>query len=314
MQNIDQDENLCFYTVKYPTFEKELCNMEMRCLFNIVPEENFFFSKTYVAPFRSAFIKHCLQVMHTADSLEELAQLVLDKKIYYDDFKIRYVNIEDRSIPYEERRRIEYVIGYNVQGEADIHNPKTLLGVANVDGKWFLGMLEENEAEWQAHNIKPFSYSNALNVRVARALVNMAIGNNMSLSLIDPCCGIGTVVIEALSMGLDIKGYEINPFIAENAKKNLEFFGLKDVITNCSMHDTTEKFHAAIVDLPYGVFSPTTLEEQLGIISTTRKIADKAVFITFENMEEHFKATGFEVLDRCQTNKGKFVRYITICT
>jgi tRNA G10 N-methylase Trm11 len=163
------------------------------------------------------------------------------------------------------------------------------------------------------HNIKPFNYSNALNVRVARALVNMAVANDIAPKLIDPCCGIGTVVIEALSMGFDIKGCEINPYIAENAKRNLEFFGFQDVITNASMHDLKDKFDSAIVDLPYGVFNPTTLKEQVDIINTTRRLAGKAVFITFEDMDEHFKSAGFEVIDKCQTNKGKFIRYITIC-
>jgi tRNA (guanine10-N2)-dimethyltransferase len=313
MHNTAKDELLYFYTIKYPTFETQLCKMEMKYLFNVVPEEKFFFSNVYVAPSRSAFIKHCLLVMHSADSLEELAQLVLDKKIAYDDFKVRYVNLDDRSIPYDERRKIEYKIGYNVEGEADVHNPKTLLGVANVDGKWLLGLLEENQAEWNVHTIKPYNYSNALNVRVARALVNMAIGNNLELKMIDPCCGIGTVVIEALSMGIDIKGCELNPYIAENAQINLEHFGYRPVITNMSMHDVHEKFDAAVVDLPYGVFSPTTLQEQLDIISTARRLADKAVFITFEDMEEHFKSAGFKVMDKCQTNKGTFIRYITIC-
>jgi tRNA (guanine10-N2)-dimethyltransferase len=313
MENITQDEKLYFYTIKYPTFETELCKMEMKYLFGTVPSEKFFFSPTHVTPSRSAFIKHCLLVMHSADSLDGLAQLVLDNKIAYDDFKVRYINLDDKSIPYDERRKIEYIIGYNIEGEADVHNPKTLLGVANINGKWLLGLLEETEAEWNVHNIKPYNYSNALNVRVARALVNIAVGNNLELKLVDPCCGIGTVVIEALSMGIDIKGYELNPYIAENAKKNLEHFGYKDVVTNINMHDVTDKFDAAIVDLPYGVFSLTTLEEQSAIINTARRLADKVVFITFEDMDEHFISAGFKVMDKCQTNKGKFIRYITIC-
>ena len=40
--------------------------------------------------------------------------------------------------------------------------------------------------------------------------------------MIDPCCGIGTVVIEALEQGIDIKGYELVYKIGMNAK--LKFF------------------------------------------------------------------------------------------
>jgi tRNA (guanine10-N2)-dimethyltransferase len=313
MQNITQNELLYFYTINYPVFETQLCKMEMKYLFDIIPEEKSFFSSNHVAPARSAFIKHCLSVMHTAVSLEDIAEWILTNKLHYDDFKLRYIDLEDKSIPYKEKRRIESVVGFNIQGEADVHNPKTLLGITNVDDKWYFGLLEENQSEWNVHHIKPHSYSNALNVRVARSLVNIAAGNNLKLKMVDPCCGVGTVVIEALSMGIDIKGFELNPYIAENAKRNLEHFGYAPVITTGNMHDVTDKFDAAVVDLPYGVFSPTTLEEQLAIINSTRRLADKAVFITFEDMHEHFESAGFRIMDKCQTNKGTFIRYITIC-
>lgn len=45
-------------------------------------------------------------------------------------------------------------------------------------------------------------------------------------------------------------------------KKNLEFFGYKNVITSGDMHNIEEKYDVAIIDLPYGVFTSTTLEEQ----------------------------------------------------
>ena len=44
---------------------------------------------------------------------------------------------------------------------------------------------------------------------MARALVNIATCDDKRLSIIDPCCGVGTVVIEALDLGFNIKGYEL---------------------------------------------------------------------------------------------------------
>ena len=43
------------------------------------------------------------------------------------------------------------------------------------------------------------------------------------------------------------------------------------------MHDIKEVFDVAIVDMPYGLFSRTTLEAQRDIIRTTRRIARKAL-------------------------------------
>lgn len=311
--DLKEDESLYFYIIRSTAQERELCNFEMKYLFNIFPQRNYFKSFHYVLPSRSAFIKQCISILYSCDTLNELVERIIEDKLSYENFKIKYINLEDTSIGYHERRRIEYLIGFNVLGEADVHNPEVVLGVVNVDGKWILGELDDNKNTWNSFNHKPYSYSNALGVRVARSLVNIAVGNNLELKIVDPCCGIGTVVIEALSMGLNIKGFEINPYIAENAKSNLEFFGFKDTISNCSMHDVDEKFDVAIVDLPYGVFTPVTLEEQLNIISTTRRLADKAVLITFENMEDYFRAAGFTPIDRCIIAKGTFKRYITVC-
>ena len=77
------------------------------------------------------------------------------------------------------------------------------------------------------------------------------------------------------------------------------------------MHSLTEKFDCAIVDLPYGLFSATTLDDQLSIIKTTRKIADRAILVTLEDMETH--DCGFTLIDKFCAAKGTFKRIINIC-
>ena len=86
------------------------------------------------------------------------------------------------------------------------------------------------------------NYSNSINIRTARALINIAIKDNRSLTLVDPCCGVGTVVIEALSMGIHIKAYELNESIAENAQRNIEFFGYDNVVAHGNMHNINEVY------------------------------------------------------------------------
>lgn len=304
---------LYFYGIKYTRFEENLCKTEMKYLFNRTPESNYFLSNHYVDPSRSPFIKQCLKVIYSGQSLQDILNQILTNNLSFEKFKVRYINIESESIAFDERRKIESVVGFNINGRADIHNPEILLGVTYIRGKWLLGIYEENKLIWKQHDDKPYHYSNALGVRAARALVNLAVRNNLKSTLIDPCCGIGTVVMEALSMGIAVRGYEINPLIAENASRNLEFFGYENVITNGDMHTINGHFDAAVVDLPYGVFNPTTLEQQVGIIQTARRIADRMVLISFEDMDQHILKSGFNILDKCHVDKGKFIRYITIC-
>ena len=64
------------------------------------------------------------------------------------------------------------------------------------------------------------------------------------------------------------------------------------------MHDINEIFDVAIVDIPYGLYSPVTLEEQVDIISTSRRIVHKMVIITFEDMDNLIISAGFKIVEK----------------
>ena len=164
-----------------------------------------------------------------------------------------------------------------------------------------------------SYHLSHTSYSNSLSGRIARALVNIAVCDNLNTKLIDPCCGVGTVVIEGLSMGIDVKGVELRLPVAKDAKKNLKFFGYDDCITCKDMRHIKEKYDAAIIDLPYGLFTPTTLKEQTDIINYSRNITNKLVLITFEDMDEYIKSAGFNIIESSFVCKGKFKRFVRVC-
>ena len=302
-----------FYSINYPVFEESLCKMEMECFFDIMPSEKYLFSDRYVEPSRSPFIKDMISIIYDEDSFEKIVDNIIKDNLSYDDFKVCYIKIENGDVDYRERLRSIREIGLIINGQSEMHNPKVMIGVTKVHGRWIVGEYERNNYEWHIHDKKPYSYSNSLSLRVARALVNIAVRNNLGCKLIDPCCGVGTVVIEALSMGIEVRGYEINKSIAKNAQKNLEFFGYENVITSGNMHNIEEKYDVAIIDLPYGVFTSTTLNEQTALIKTARRITNKLVIVTFEEMDRYIIEAGFSIANKCHVSKGKFKRYINIC-
>ena len=303
-----------FYFINCSEMEKELCNMEMRSIFGKEHEEKYLFSEINFDPSRSPFIKLQIKSIYIEKNLEDIINKIKEDRISYDDFKVNYIKSEDGDIPYEERLKAVKKIGFVVTGFPDIHNPKIDLAITKVKDKWIFGELIKNSFKWQRHNDKPHSYSNALPLRTARALINIAVGNNRELTLVDPCCGVGTVVIEALDLGIDVKGYEISKPIACNARNNIEFLGYnREIITSGDMHNIKEVFDVAIVDIPYGLFSPVTLNEQVDIINTSRKIARKLVIITFEDMDKLITSAGFKILEKCYMTKGNMVRQISIC-
>lgn len=302
------------YFINYQDNERELCKMEMRCLFNREINEKYFFTDIDINASKSPFIKSKIKIIYSDESLDRMVRKIKEDNLSYDDFKVSYVKSEQGDVQYEDRLEATRKIGFVVNGYPDMHKPRNPLAVTKINGLWIFGEYERNDFKWQKHNDKPYSYSNALGLRMARALVNIAMKDNEEGTLIDPCCGVGTVVIEALDLGIKVKGCEISKQIAYNARENVEFLGyLRDTIVCYDMHKIKDKYDSAIIDIPYGLFSPVTLEEQKAIIHTARNICEKMVIVTFEDMEKFIVEAGFSVIDKCVVPKGNFKRHILVC-
>ncbi|MBD7912432.1 MULTISPECIES: methyltransferase domain-containing protein [Clostridium] len=304
-----------FYVINYNSAsDKELCDLEMKYIFNFVPEKKrYIVSNIDTNPSRSPFIKEKISIIFSGNSLESLVKQVVDTKLSLDDFKVIYLKSGDEDVDYKERLRSVSEIGYVITGEPNIHEPKVIVGISKIKDRWILGKYEKNDFKWHIHDRKPYTYSNSLGLKLAKSLVNVAVGNDFNLKVVDPCCGVGTVIIEALDIGINIKGYEINSQIADNAKKNLKFFGFENVVEEKDMHTIKENFDVAIIDMPYGIFTPTTDEKQNELIRSVARFAKKLVIVTIKNMDKELKAAGFKIVDKCKVNKNKFIRYITVC-
>jgi tRNA G10 N-methylase Trm11 len=234
------------------------------------------------------------------------------QNISYDDFKVKYIDTES-NMEFNEKHRIEGIIGYVINGYAKVRDPEVTIGLTYAEGKWILGEYLKNQAIWKIHNNRPRQYSNSLTTKISRAIANIAAGRDLSRAVVDPCCGIGTVVIEALSMGVNIKGYDINPKIVDGAKRNLDYFDYPDVITEGDIREIEGQYDTAIIDIPYGLLTKTTSEIQRGIINGARRITNKLILVSLDEMDAEILDAGFSIVDKCHVFKGDFKRYITIC-
>lgn len=301
------------YIINYQDYEKSLCDMEMKYIFGNVPKEKYIYSKVNIKPSRSAFIKHKISIIYSSIDIDNIVEHIRDNKIAYNDFKVNYIKSDYDDIDYNQRLQAVKEIGFVIIGFPDIHNPKVNLAITKINNNYIFGEYEKNDLSWQRFDKMPHSYSNGLSLKMARAIINISVQNNLDSKVIDPCCGIGTVVLEGLDLGIDIKGIEISKQIAHNARNNIEFFGYyRDIIICNDMHNLKEKYDIAIIDIPYGIFSPITYEEQVKIIKTSRKIAEKVILISFEDMDKELMQEGFKVIDKGTIVKNRFTRYITI--
>lgn len=294
--------------------ERSLCALEMRSLYGRDSQTGIMESQVKVDPSRSPFIKGRIALIFEGDSLQELLKQVASLHICEETFKVIYVKNRSVKIEFEKRRAIEREVGLHIKGVADIHHPTRLFGVMNLNGRWVFGDYVKSESVWFQHQQKPHSYSTALNTRVARAVVNIAIPNPSGIKAIDPCCGIGTVLVEALSMGIDIVGSDRNPLILGGTRENIAHFGLSAEVKLADIRDITNQYDVAIIDLPYNLCSVITPEDELEMLESARRFAKKVVVVTVEPIDEILIKAGFVIYDQAIVKKGAFTREVIVCS
>ncbi|WP_245987474.1 TRM11 family SAM-dependent methyltransferase [Ureibacillus endophyticus] len=304
------------YTYVHHHDEHDLCRMEMRSFFGFDTQANFLISDIKVDPSRSPFIEERLEVLFESNELDEISNFAKTVQVS-STFKVINLNKFDigdtKKIPHPERRKIEREVGLNIDGEPELDHPDKIFGILLLEKRWYFGIYEKSESVWRQHVHKPNSYSTALNTRVARAVANIAAPKPENLRIIDPCCGIGTVVVEGLSMGMNIVGRDISPLVCVGARENISYFGLESNITKGPIAEVTEHYDVAIVDLPYNIYSHITDDEQFDLIQNARRIADKVVFVTVEPIDVFVIKAGFIIKDRCIAKKMQFERQILLC-
>jgi tRNA G10 N-methylase Trm11 len=304
-------ESTYIYTYASYEDERSLRALEMRSLFGTESETNILESTVKMDPSRSPFIKERICVILEGESLEELLEKLTAFEVTEETFKV--ICVKNGEETFEKRRTIEREAGQRIKGVADIRNPQRVLAVMHVNGRWIFGDYVKSESVWFRHQQKPHQYSTALSTRVARAVVNIAIPDPTGISAIDPCCGIGTVLVEALSMGIDIVGSDNNPVILAGTRENIAHFGYSAEVKYKDMRDIENHYDVAIIDLPYNLCSVISPKEQLEMLQSARRFANKVIVVTVEPVDSILIEAGFEIVDRAVAKKGVFSREVIVC-
>ncbi|WP_245948222.1 TRM11 family SAM-dependent methyltransferase [Paenibacillus sambharensis] len=298
--------------------EAELFAMEARQLFGgtrvpVREGSGYLVSQQLVDPERSPYLKGRLDIAEEADSLERLLDSLSERAPIEEPYKAVFIRTDD-DLDYDTRLKTERLIGAQLRGNADLRKPVRLIGAARVSGRWLLGEYTASRTDWMKHNSKPQSYSTALPVRAARALVNIAVPRPEGLRVVDPCCGIGTVLLEAMAIGVDIEGYDLNPLAVRGARANLAYFGYPDRVKAADMRGIQNRYDAAILDLPYNKCSVLPDDTLAEMLSALRRITEgTAVIVSIDDISEAVALAGFIVEDSCKLRKGRFARRIYRC-
>lgn len=312
----ESDNKKYIYTYVRQTDEHDLCRLEMRAFFGFDSPSNVITSNVKIDPSRSPFMKERLEVLFSGNDLDEITKEA-SEFVSHKTFKVTCLNSitldTTAKLHHPERRSIERKIGEAIQGEADLLEPEVNFGFVLLKDVWHFGILQVSEPIWRFHMQKPHMYSTALSTRVARAVANIAVPHPEGIRAIDPCCGIGTVLVEARSMGIDMVGRDINPLVCLGSRKNLAHFGLEGEVVIGPISEVTTTYDAAIIDMPYNLFTHITAEGQQDILKDARRITSKLVVVTIEPMDHMITEAGFEIVDRCIAKKGTFERQVVVC-
>ena len=85
-----------------------------------------------------------------------------------------------------------------------------------------------NPEEWNNRDYgKPASdkYSGMVPPKLARMMINIALGNdkNEKPTIVDPFCGSGNIIMEAMMLGYDVIGSDISPKAVNDSRINIEW-------------------------------------------------------------------------------------------
>lgn len=302
------------YYINFRPDETELCRLEMRSLFKINPEKKYFMTDVDFDINRSVFIKYKINILAESDEFDALVNNVENFKLHKENYKVKYYDIDDDvKVEFNEKHRLEGIVGEKIEGSVDVYNPNITYAISKIDGKWIFGEYIKNSGEWHKHEHKPVYYCNALPVRIARSMLNIGLEDSVNKKVVDPCCGVGTVLLEAATMGVNIEGYDLNDKVVENAIKNIEFFGYNIKVENKDISNINNKYDLAIIDLPYGILSITSHEEIMHILNSATKITKEAVIAAVDDIREDLEKVGFTTVDYAIVPKKHFKRYIFKC-
>ena len=304
------------YSFKYDYHHTELCKLESKQIFDKEENDKVLFSDTKIDPTVSPFIKSRLEIISSSESYPKLLKSIENENIHKEGFKAEYLILEGDSREYSERREKLKDVGHCIEGEPDFDTPTITYAICNYKNVWYFGTFIKHNPGWHKHKKKPCSFSNSISMTIAKTLVSLASKGNKTKQLLDGCCGVGTVMLEACFSGFNIEGCDINWKACAHTRENLAHYNYSANVYCSDIKDLATQYDAAIIDLPYNLYSYSNDEITLNIIESAAKLSDRVVIVSNLDMESIIKKSGLKVSESCtvaKKGKSKFLRRIWIC-
>ena len=258
---------------------------------------------------RAAYVQKGLNVIAGAGLLRELVVAVAEQEFLADDFRIDVHDPSgriDRSTV-EVATALADVIPYG----PDLRRPRHRFVVAaSADGVLFGEVVTETDASYRRHDSKPWTTSSSLDGRFARALVNLVPA---ARSVLDPCCGAGSIVLEAASLGLDAYGVDWKPAMVGMTRENLAHFDYASTVVLADSREHHQIADAIVTDLPYGHAIEADEPTIRAILERSVEAAPVAVYVAHADITLWLRAAGYaEVELHTVRKRAGFTRWVHV--
>jgi len=198
-----------------------------------------------------------------------------------------------------------------ISGHPDLDDPRVKFALIVTQNSWRFGIIISRSTQrWRHHRKRPHYYSHGLPPQIARALVNLVAAPGDSL--LDPCCGSGTVVAEALADGIRAWGVEIYPSLASQAAANLRSLGLPANIMVGDARTIRGNFDAAVLDFPYGHSGPVDEGLYRDVLINLRDQVDRMALVFGRDQRPLLEELGLVVTQQASVPKGQLTRHIYV--
>ncbi|MDE0300052.1 MAG: methyltransferase domain-containing protein [Candidatus Poribacteria bacterium] len=301
-----------FYLTNIPDLDAEIINAECLALTGSAPDSHgLAVSLACTDVRRGAYVRSCAELLFEGGSISDICAKIRAADLYADDFRVSVVklprNLEVNSL------RIAHELGAEIGGRPDLDRPRVkFLTVIKGEKILFGKLLSESDGRWVAHNSRPHVTSSSLPTRLARAIVNLTA--SLGDRILDPCCGTGTIILEAAQMGMIAVGYDINVRMVGATRKNLDHYGLSAEVCLGDARQISGRFDAVITDFPYGIGlakDPTVDRE---ILRRIRQLAPRAAFVHTRDLSSELVDIGYFIERVVPVRKHTMVRKIFIAS
>ena len=295
-----------FYVLTGKPEERELASLELWALSGVRADGVCGEGVVAADLTGAAYVRLCAETLAAGESLPELIAALQTQRLTFDRFRLEVYRPSPR--PAEEMPEIVRRVADAWNGRPDLDHPRVRLAVLAQRGRWRVGrIVTESSADWR-WSAPPGAYSAALPAQLARALVNLVAAPGDTL--LDPCCGIGTVVVQAARQGVRTLGVEISKKLAGHAADYVRRCGVRALIAAGDARTWAGRFDAAVADLPYGRANLIATDLYPDLLRNLRRLTPRAAIVAAEPLGELLGESGFRLIALARVQSGSLTRHV----